>query len=191
MPVRIRPALPTRLRGAEAAPGSHKPRDLGSIPGHATRESHPGVAQQPEQRSDTPPSGGASPPPRTKFSDMPRGTDLGRVCEARRHLVRLQGGVPTSFRAGVAQFGERLPSKQRGAGSIPVIGSNRLPRHGPGRRHAVASHASAPPSPGHLRAPLAQRSEHPASTRCADVRIVQGVPPQTQIASRDGLRLVS
>ena len=51
------------MRGAEAAPGSHKPRDLGSIPGHATNP--PGVAQQPEQRSDTPPVGGASPPPRT------------------------------------------------------------------------------------------------------------------------------
>jgi hypothetical protein len=80
------------LRGAEAAPGSHKPRDPGSIPGHATtacsssrvqgvgfssriprfesatghQPHQPGVAQQPEQRSDMPPSGGASPPPRTK-----------------------------------------------------------------------------------------------------------------------------
>ncbi len=71
MPVQIRPALPTPLRGAEAAPGSHKPRDLGSIPGHATKHSSPGVAQQPEQRSDTPPAGGASPPPRTISQQMP------------------------------------------------------------------------------------------------------------------------
>ncbi len=31
------PALTVAVRGAEAAPGSHKPREPGSIPGHATK----------------------------------------------------------------------------------------------------------------------------------------------------------
>lgn len=119
-----RPYQSTRMRGAKAAPGSHKPRDPGSIPGHATRarsssavqgagpscrirrfesatghhyNDRPGIAQQPEQRSDMPPSGGASPPPRTRTTT----TALGSAAEPLRDRQTSGGSSPagrTTFR---------------------------------------------------------------------------------------------
>ncbi len=174
------------LRGAQAAPGSHKPRDPGSIPGHATiarsssgpgpriltpgtavrirhgRPNVPGVAQQPEPRSDMPPVGGASPPPRTTVS-------------------------------GVAQMEEQRPYKPSVAGSRPASRTN-MPRetdlrssvrgYGLGRRQHRRFARFCVAVPGPPECPLSSEEERRASNPNAGVRFAQGAPNTSCLARR-------
>src|SRR5207302_1742356 len=87
-PVRVRPALP-KLRGAEAAAGSHKPRETRDRYPATHPPPRPGVAQQQEQRSDMPPAGGASPPPRTN-------SGVAQLAEHRPYKPAAAGSKPAS-----------------------------------------------------------------------------------------------